>query len=58
MVGDASRSEKFHQELMRTARITLQPLLEFSQRNVICEGCLASLKLNNEWLTTPIHQFH
>lgn len=58
LISQGNCSARFHHVLMGTARITLQPLLEFSQRNVICNGCLASLKLNEEWLSTPVHQFH
>lgn len=58
LVSHASHSRFFHEALMKAARITLQPLLEFSQRHVICEGCVASLKLNKEWLATPSHQYH
>jgi len=58
LIRDTSCTDWFKQTLLRTAKVTLYPLLEFSERNAICEGCLETLKLNKEWLMTPTNQFH
>lgn len=58
LIANTPSDDSFHETLIRTAKVTLLPLLEFSQRNIICEGCLASLQINKEWLMTPKHQLH
>ncbi|WP_435276468.1 hypothetical protein ACMAZF_05625 [Psychrobium sp. nBUS_13] len=58
LINQGACSTSFHHALMLTAKITLHPLLEFSQRHPICDGCITGLKLSKEWLSTPAHQFH
>lgn len=58
LISQSSASSSFHHMLINAAKITLQPLLAFSQANEMCEGCLASLKLSKQWLTTPAYRYH
>lgn len=58
LIQQGACSQRFHQQLMLTAKITLQPLLEYGQRNPMCDGCINTLNLNKEWLSTPAYQFH
>lgn len=51
-------SDTFRELAMRALKMTLMPLLEFSQRHPICDNCYESLDISAEWLASPSASIH
>ncbi len=58
LINDESISESFRLAAHRAINITLTALLEFSQRQPVCESCQQLLQATQQWLTLPSHQLH
>lgn len=58
LLNTTSLSEGFHFSVMRAARTTLIPLLDFSKRFPICDCCKASLEASWQKLQTSQYLLH
>jgi len=58
MLQQRSLSENFEMTMYRAIKVTLMPLLEFSQRHPICDDCLAQLQLTKQWLLNSQPTLH
>ncbi|NRA62790.1 MAG: DUF2753 family protein [Psychrobium sp.] len=58
LINDETISESFRLAAHRVINITLTALLEFSQRQPVCESCEQLLQATQQWLQIPKHQLH